>query len=325
MATLLFPCPYGIDHMRTLNEVLAGRFLPLLERVPYARWKASRTKRRNMLKCMYARLRKSNIDGVFFTNLLADATPEIKEKFPNVRILGYVHGTNLAAAANPLAKSTHLNRERRIYAATDAIFVGSRYAQHLLSEAFPDIRHKVFVVGFPLAESHAILDAKRGRVVLYNHRFDRNKQPLQLIALKKLLPQFSFVATSPNFDPFTIGKLKKAGIRVYVNPQPAAYEALLDSAMFQVSFARHEMFGVATQRALLHGAFTLAPKRASYKELLSSEMLYGGVEELVERITQYANDADARLAIVQEAQKTSQRRFSQERWIAKVEKCLGKI
>lgn len=322
---ILFPCPYGIDHMRTMNEALVQRFPSLvpLAGVGYGRWKDSRNTRRGMLQRLYRTLESIKAPEVFFSNLLADATVEMKERFPKMRLYGYVHGTNLTFKEDALSDRRKIAHERAIYRATDAMFVGSRYFRDLLVEAFPEVEGKVFVVGFPFTSGVASVDGGRDRIVLYNHRLDRNKQPRKLAELKALLPRdFSFVSTSSNFDPFTIGYLKKAGVKTYVNPRPIVYDGLLNSAMFQVSFALHETFGVATQRAVIHGAFALAPKRASYPEFLPGEMLYEDLEELAEKIRYYADHPSARRRVIREVQQRFIRRFSAPKWLEKVERNL---
>lgn len=137
-------------------------------------------------------------------------------------------------------------------------------------------------------------DRASGPVLLWNHRWEHDKDPETLFAALDTLAArevpFRVAVCGPGFRdvPDVFGRAREdLGERVVHWGTAASrddYEALLRRAHVAVSTARQEFFGVALLEAVWHGARPLAPAHLSYPELLPAEHLYGSGDELAGRL-----------------------------------------
>ena len=147
-------------------------------------------------------------------------------------------------------------------------------------------------------------------LVLWNHRWDHDKNPEQFIGVLRALAQHgvpfrvAVVGENRRVDPRELVEAQRdLGDRIdtwgWVDRE--AYEMLLRRSDVVVSTARHEFFGVAVVEAMAAGAVPLLPRRLSYPELVPAELhdavLYRG--QLFDRLRSILGDlpgARARVA-----------------------------
>lgn len=212
--------------------------------------------------------------------------------------------------------------------AADAIWFNSEF---LRAETFamldrflgsqPDRRHVEYLDGVasrsqvvPVGVSVAQLaDAARsdalspdgGPVVLWNHRWDHDKNPAAVFrALVKLAEAdvpFRFVLAGENqrVDPQEFQWVQEQlGDRViHVGHAPAdQYQQLLLAADVVVSASHHEFFGISVVEAVAAGAVPVLPDRLSYPEIMPSEFHHAALYpegELRLRLESVLTDLDA--------------------------------
>jgi len=137
-------------------------------------------------------------------------------------------------------------------------------------------------------------DRARGPVILWNHRWEHDKQPEAFFAALGALHDrdvpFRVAVCGQRFSrsPEVFEQARAwLGERVVhwgFCETPAAYRALLSSAQLAVSTAIHEFFGVAMIEATHFGAEPLVPDRLAYPEIFPDEHRYPDDATLVRRL-----------------------------------------
>jgi len=137
-------------------------------------------------------------------------------------------------------------------------------------------------------------DRSRGPTILWNHRWEFDKNPAGFFeALGKLKERgvpFRLMVCGERFrkSPDVFAQAKdRLGAHIdhwgYAEDR-AAYERLLSTADIAVSTAIHEFFGVAMLEACHFGARPLVPDRLAYRELFPEEFRYLSDEVLVDEL-----------------------------------------
>ncbi len=185
-------------------------------------------------------------------------------------------------------------------AAADAVWCNSQFHLDALRVALPpflagapDLPHTAMLddvlartTVVPLGVESAALvaaprassfDAGRPPLVLWNQRWDHDKDPTALFRVLKALArdgvafELALAGVNARVDPQEFDDVRAAlGDRVvHVGAlERPAYVELLERADVHVSTARHEHFGIASVEAMAAGAVPLLPNRLSYPELV---------------------------------------------------------
>ena len=137
-----------------------------------------------------------------------------------------------------------------------------------------------------------------GPLILWNHRWEFDKNPTAFFAALELLAargwdfRLALLGENTQFvpKPFLAAR-ERFGPRIVrfgYEPSAAAYRGWLGRADIVVSTAHQENFGLSVAEAVAAGAFPLLPARLSYPELLPkrlhAECLYRSQSDLVHRL-----------------------------------------
>lgn len=185
-------------------------------------------------------------------------------------------------------------------AAADAIWCNSQFHLDSVCAALPpflarapDLPHTAFVddvftrlavvplgvevAALVAASRRSSFDAGRPPLVLWNQRWDHDKDPTALFRVLKALArdgvpfELALAGVNTRHDPQEFDDIRASlGERVVQAGalDRAAYVELLLRADVHVSTARHEYFGIASVEAIAAGAVPLLPHRLSYPELV---------------------------------------------------------
>ena len=173
-------------------------------------------------------------------------------------------------------------------------------------EAWADaIERRSVVLGLPLdlprvptnslGESPST-DRSRGPVLLWNHRWEHDKDPKTWFDVVRALAERDvpyrvivcgeqFRESPPEFEaarPWLGNRIVHWGFA----PSREGYVELLRQSQIALSTARHEFFGIAMLEATHHGAHPLVPDRLVYPEQFPSEFRYRSEPELIERLAE---------------------------------------
>lgn len=159
------------------------------------------------------------------------------------------------------------------------------------------IEAKSRVLGVPLSlpevQIEEVEDRTRGPVILWNHRWEHDKDPETFFfALDRLASRVPFrvIICGERYrraPPIFEEARRQLGDRVihfgYADSEED-YRALLMQSHLAVSTARHEFFGVSVLEAVQYGARPVVPDRLSYLELFPAEYRYqeGALEVVLE-------------------------------------------
>ncbi len=134
----------------------------------------------------------------------------------------------------------------------------------------------------------------RGPVILWNHRWEHDKNPegffAALLTLARRAVPFRVAVCGQRFSRvpavFERARAELAGRVIHWGfcETAAEYRALLSRAQIAVSTADHEFFGVAMIEATHLGAYPLVPDRLAYPELFPAVHRYADDDALVERL-----------------------------------------
>jgi glycosyltransferase involved in cell wall biosynthesis len=137
-------------------------------------------------------------------------------------------------------------------------------------------------------------ESQRGPLLLWNHRWEHDKDPETFFAALRELEgrglRFRVIVCGESYTrrPAVFDQARELlGDRVEhwgFAPSRAAYLDLLGRADVAVSTARHEFFGVSMLEATHLGAWPLVPDRLAYPELFPEAYRYADERELVSRL-----------------------------------------
>jgi glycosyltransferase involved in cell wall biosynthesis len=142
--------------------------------------------------------------------------------------------------------------------------------------------------------------------VLFNHRWEHDKDPLAFLAAVRDAARngarLELVLLGESFETLPPGagerhdELAPVGEERGFVADRAHYASLLRSCDVAVSTARHEFFGVAIAEAMAAGCTPLVPRRLAYPELVPSELharsLYDDGADLSRRLERAAAEPD---------------------------------
>ncbi len=237
------------------------------------------------------------------------------------RIL-YFHENQLtypARGADPAARDHHFGFTQLVsaLAATRCVFnsahnrdgflAAGRQLLRRMPDAVPSgwietIEARCEVLGVPIAlpaaapivEPPAPSERARGPIILWNHRWEHDKQPevffaaLDALAASEVPFRVAVCGQAYSRVPEVFERARRdLGDRVvhwgYCEAE-SAYRDLLRRAHLSVSTSAHEFFGVAMIEATHLGAEPLVPDRLAYPEIFPPEYRYGDDEELRRRL-----------------------------------------
>ena len=161
--------------------------------------------------------------------------------------------------------------ERSLLEIADEVFVGSQlHRQEIIQRRGEHC--KVTVVDYPVYECTEYLHLvdRKDNIVVFPHRLGKDKQP----ELFKVVEQM-YRERYPNSDVKFVRTLD-------YNLTKEAYYTLLAQSKAVVSFATHELFGIAMLEALNLKCYPIAPNRLAYKETLKEYRLYETLDECVD-------------------------------------------
>ena len=138
--------------------------------------------------------------------------------------------------------------------------------------------------------------APDGPVILWNHRWEHDKNPEAFFAaltrLETSQRPFRLAIAGPRFErwPACFDDIRARWPQRIIQFGPcedrAAYAALLQKCDVAVSTAHHEFFGIAMLEAAHHGALVLVPNRLAYPEIFPVEYRYDDDDALHDRLCQ---------------------------------------
>jgi glycosyltransferase involved in cell wall biosynthesis len=136
----------------------------------------------------------------------------------------------------------------------------------------------------------------RGPVILWNHRWEHDKNPEEFFgALERLSAEgvpFRLVVCGQSFArvPEVFDRARSSLAKHIVHfgsvPERADYERWLARADVAVSTAVHEFFGISMIEAAHFGARPLVPDRLCYPEIFEAPCRYRDGSQLVSRLRQ---------------------------------------
>ncbi len=130
-------------------------------------------------------------------------------------------------------------------------------------------------------------DRSEGPVILWNHRWEHDKDPdafvQALLALQGRGVRFRLAVCGAG-EAELPAELAERAIHIGRLKDRKAYWELLGRSHVVVSTAVHEFFGISVLEAVHAGARPLAPDRLAYRETLPAEYRYGVQEELVDEL-----------------------------------------
>jgi glycosyltransferase involved in cell wall biosynthesis len=222
----------------------------------------------------------------------------------DVPVVHYVHESQLLyppADGRALDRSAALRGWSNQVAADHVVFNSVHHRDALFAalpsflRSFPDEQHdhlvevvatrsSVLPVGVDVDELGGTRRGDGGPpVVLWNHRWEHDKQPDVFAAAVEQLDdqcvpfRLALAGARPTTPPAAFESLRaRLGDRLlsYGDLPRAAYVQLLQRTDVVVSTARHELFGIAVCEAAAAGAAPVLPNRLSYPEVLPNRLSY---------------------------------------------------
>ena len=206
-----------------------------------------------------------------------------------------------AAAADLCLFNSEFNRssflagcERAIRAMPDARPQRGVAALEERCEVFPMPVELPGVTAEQLVDVPAGEPRQRGPCILWNHRWEHDKDPETFFrALDELARRrrpFRVVvagqryATLPEVFEVARARLGARVVHFGFEPERARYVDLLLGAQIAVSTARHEFFGTAVLEAVHCGACPLVPDALAYPEIVPARHRYRDFDDLVDTL-----------------------------------------
>ncbi|KXS39027.1 MAG: group 1 glycosyl transferase [Halomonadaceae bacterium T82-2] len=206
-----------------------------------------------------------------------------------------------ALAADVVVFNSAYNRDSLVAGARDFL---SRMPDRLPLEPWLSrLAAHAHVLPVPLPDQ-AVRPAGRGRRIVWNHRWEYDKNPEAFFAaLERLVAEgidFEVAVMGQQFrDRPAVFDTARAwlGERIVCwGEQPAAdYAAMLDAADIVVSTTDHEFQGLAIMEAVTRGCLPLVPDRLCFPDYYPDACRYlGDVESLVARLRGWLTDPASR-------------------------------
>lgn len=194
----------------------------------------------------------------------------------------------------------------------DSFLAGARTFLSRMPERLPlpallsRLAEKAVILPVPLSEQTP-RPAGRGRRLLWNHRWEYDKNPEMFFAALQTLAdrdiEFEVAVVGQQFrDQPPIFEAARAwlGDRVVSwGEQPGdAYREVLDGADIVVSTTDHEFQGLAVMEAVTHGCVPLVPERLCFPEYYPPECRYAGDQAALEaRLAEWLTQPSTRPAL----------------------------
>ncbi len=165
--------------------------------------------------------------------------------------------------------------ERYLYSALDTILVATFYMRSYLDGG------NVAITGLPLPDDVEVGEdfSKRKNIVVFSHRWDKDKRPKVFLQLAQALKdEAEFWLLTPR-EVVVDSKY----IKVVVNKTREEYLHNLSKAKIIFSSAELETFGYSVIEGVMSGCRPLLPNAACYIEQYADEYLYRNDNEMVEK------------------------------------------
>jgi glycosyltransferase involved in cell wall biosynthesis len=244
----------------------------------------------------------------------------IRHIAPSVPIAAYFHESQFTYPLSPLdtVDATYAMKNWSSAAVADLVIFNSAYHRDVFHDearrflaGFPEYTHVSMVdrvmeasvvlpVGIDVdAWSDAPPTAERGPLIVWNHRWEHDKGPEELLAIVDLLDQRSvdfsmamcgevFVSVPAGFEAVLGALGDRLAHRGWL--ERGRYVELLGSARVVLSTALQEFFGVGVVEAIAAGAHPVLPRRLVYPERVAElgadpgRVLYDSPEGAVDLI-----------------------------------------
>lgn len=147
-------------------------------------------------------------------------------------------------------------------------------------------------------ECPSTISAKDGKLILWNHRWEYDKDPelfaqaMLRLAERGLEFRLALLGARPQRTPAALQQLRtNLPERIIADGRLARdeYKAWLNRSSIAVSTARHEFQGLAMLEAAAHGAAPLVPDALCYPEQYPAQHRYkpGDLNDLIERLSHW--------------------------------------
>lgn len=207
-----------------------------------------------------------------------------------------------ALAADAVVFNSAFNRDSFIDGARDFL---KRLPENLpAARPLEGLRERARVLPVPLDPVPDAIPHGGGRRIVWNHRWEYDKNPEDFFAALETLSEqgidFELAVMGQCFrdQPAIFAQARERLSRHIVvwGPQPAeAYRAQLDEADIVVSTTWHEFQGVSIMEAAQRGVLPLVPDRLCFPELYPAAYRYDGSREgLVDRLAAWLTCPEAR-------------------------------
>lgn len=156
----------------------------------------------------------------------------------------------------------------------------------------------------PGIEDEIILSSERSKqsppLILWNHRWDEDKNPKEFFRLIQKLRESSFdfrLALLGNYSnsPYkeTIERLPQELIAYAGFQSREDYKKILNEAAITPITSHHDFFGISAVESILTGSLVIPPNRMAYHEHFEKseydKLTFNHNDELVERVLNYQN------------------------------------
>lgn len=237
---------------------------------------------------LFPNLAKSNKVVYFHENQFEYPCSEKVDK-PNVEAMM----VNLYAAfcADKVLFNSEYNRDSFFAGAEDIL---KRINDHSPVSALDYIKIKTNTLAVPVRERKQTTDSKIPNSIVWNHRWEYDKNPEDFYQALKILKNknidFKLIVMGIQFknSPKVFNLIKNDfmdNIVAWGYQSKNDYNDWLKKGQFVVSTAIHEFQGLAIMEAVQMGAVPIVPDRLSYPQWFSQEYLYGNSpKELADHI-----------------------------------------
>ena len=218
--------------------------------------------------------KKSKLKGgtLFFVNLNDYIFFEKRKQLRDVfNIYGFMRGSRFfdSEPGNNIFSKDSLSDVQQIEASgleeVDKIFFGSKaFANFLSSKVAKLSEEKINVVGIPIFIEPKFNNKKEKKLVLWNHRLQKQKNPWVLFYLEKMVKE-NLSICSPEALSAAYSKEMKEHESVFKNiirdngGKRQAYLQELNRAEFVFSTSEHETWGNSMIEGIMNGCVPIAP------------------------------------------------------------------